>query len=152
MGDLLRLLPLRSRNGSWDVTRDRYSRGWEVIEIPSCGDLHQRSSPTLLFRCNVGEDNLNLVCNLSWMILGSWFVGTKFFVFYYVPQQVQCTSNMQNITWCCHVAPGSSIPVGSTNRDRWVFGPGWCYQPGSMTLFMQSFRLPALFKFIFFFN
>ena len=34
----------RSRDGS----RDRYPRGWEVIEIPSCGDLHRRSSPTLL--------------------------------------------------------------------------------------------------------
>src|SRR3954464_3550794 len=67
----------RSRDGS----RDRYPRGWEVIEIPSCGDLHQRSSPTPLFRCNVGEDDLKPCMQSSWMILGSCYVGSKKFCF-----------------------------------------------------------------------
>src|SRR4051812_39068668 len=62
-----------SHNGSWDGTRDRYPRGWEVIEIPNCGDLHQRSSPTLLPLQSLVSNGLNLVCHLSWMILGSWF-------------------------------------------------------------------------------
>ena len=50
MGDLLRLLPLR----------------------PRCF-TNSSSAAT------VGEhENLNLVCDLSWMILGSCYVGTKF--------------------------------------------------------------------------
>src|SRR3954464_13814470 len=36
--------------------------------------------------------------------------------------------------WCCHVAPGFSLPVGIPIFKRWVFGPGWCYKPGSLTL------------------
>jgi hypothetical protein len=28
---------------------------------------------------------------------------------------------------------GPSIPVCSTNRDRWVIGPGWWHEPGPMT-------------------
>src|SRR3954464_1189992 len=88
LGDLVRGTCSRDRscNESRDGSRDRYPRGWEVIEIPICGDLHQRSSPTLLFRCNVGEDDLKPFMQSSWMILGSCYVGSNFFVFCCVSQ------------------------------------------------------------------
>ena len=34
------------------------------LEIPSCGDLHQRSLPTLLPLHQLVRYDLNLVCNL----------------------------------------------------------------------------------------
>src|SRR3954465_12838395 len=64
----------RSRDGS----RDRCPRSWEVIEIPSCGDLHQRSSPTLLMLHRLVSHDLKPCMQSSWMILGSCYVGSKF--------------------------------------------------------------------------
>src|SRR4051812_8012925 len=64
----------------WDRSRDRYPRGWEVIEIPSCGDLHRRSSPTLLPLHQLVSHDLKPCMQSSWMILGD-VARREFFLF-----------------------------------------------------------------------
>ena len=37
---------------------------------------------------------------------------------------------------------GPSVPVGSTNRDQILKGPGWCYQPGPLAWAERGVGLP----------
>ena len=57
-----------------------HPRGWEVVN-PSCGDLHRRSSSTLLpAALRVGNEKDQTMYAVSIVVLG-WCVGRKFFVF-----------------------------------------------------------------------
>ena len=63
-----------------------HPRGWEVVN-PSCGDLHRRSSSTLLpAALRVGNEKDQTMYAVSIVVLG-WCVGRKFFVFCCVPLQ-----------------------------------------------------------------
>src|SRR3972149_4545635 len=57
-----------------------HPRGWEVVN-PSCGDLHRRSSSTLLLAAlRVGNEYDQTLYAVSIVVLG-WCVGRKIFVF-----------------------------------------------------------------------
>ena len=54
-----------------------HPRGWEVVN-PSCGDLHRRSSSTLLpAALRVGNEKDQTMYAVSIVVLG-WCVGRKF--------------------------------------------------------------------------
>ena len=63
-----------------------HPRGWEVVN-PSCGDLHRRSSSTLLpAALRVGNKKDQTLYAVSIVVLGVLAIP-NFFVFCRIPQQ-----------------------------------------------------------------